>query len=135
MEFRSKVDAWLVLVLVAAAVAALVTAGAALRQASGMALLAPVGVVAVGAALPIWILASTAYVVESGTLRIRSGPFTWRIPVSSITSIKPTSSPLSSPALSLKRLRVEYGTGKSILVSPADQQAFIRAIESAKNAG
>ncbi|MCW5658428.1 MAG: PH domain-containing protein [Burkholderiaceae bacterium] len=135
MVFRSKVDAWLVLVLVAAAVVALAAAGAAFRQTSGMALLAPVAVVAIGAALPIWILVSTAYVVESRTLHIRSGPFSWRIPVSSITSIKPSRSPISSPTLSLKRLRVEYGTGKSILVSPADQQAFMHAIEGAKNAG
>lgn len=135
MAFRSKVDTWLVLVLVAAALVALVVAGAASRQVSGIALLAPLAVLVVGAALPMWILASTTYVVESGTLHVRSGPFAWRIPVSSITSIRPTRSPLSSPALSLKRLRVEYGTGKSILVSPGDEQAFIRAIESAKNAG
>jgi hypothetical protein len=49
MVFRSKVDTWLVLVLVAAAVAALVAAGVALRQVSGMALLAPIAVVAVSA--------------------------------------------------------------------------------------
>jgi len=134
MVFRSRVDTWLVLVLGAAVVATLVAAGATLRQVSGMALLVPLAVVAIGAVLPIWILASTAYVVESGTLYIRSGPFAWRIPISSITSIKPTSSPVSAPALSTKRLRVEYGAGKSVLVSPADQQAFIRAIEGAKNA-
>ncbi len=135
MIFRSKVDAWLVVILVAAAVAALAAAASAFRQASGMALLAPVAVVAFGAALPIWILASTAYVVEGGALHVRSGPFSWRIPVSSITNIEPTRSLLSSPALSLERLRVEYGPGKSILVSPADQQAFIRAVEGAKHAG
>lgn len=135
MVFRSKVDSWLVLALVTAAIVALVAAGVAFRQVSGIALFVPVAVAAVGAAFPIWILTSTAYVVESGTLHIRSGPFSWRIPVSSITSIKPTRSSISSPALSLKRLCVEYGTGKSILISPVDQEAFMHAIEGAKSAG
>jgi membrane protein YdbS with pleckstrin-like domain len=135
MQFRSKVDAWLVLVLAIAAIVAVATAAVAIRHASGMSILVFVAIVALGAALPIWILVSTVYVVESGTLRIRSGPFAWRIPISSITSIKPTRSPLSSPAPSLDRLRVEYGAGKSIMISPADQQAFLRAIEGAKTAG
>lgn len=134
MVFRSKVDAWLFLVLALAAGAALFASGAALQQASGMGLLVPVAIVAIGAVLPIWILASTRYLVESRTLHVMSGPFTWHIPVSSISSIKPTRSPLSGPALSLKRLRVEYGSGKTILVSPADQQAFLRAIKDAQSA-
>ncbi|MFN3809993.1 MAG: PH domain-containing protein [Roseateles asaccharophilus] len=134
MLFRSKIDAWLLIVLLGAAILTVVAAGAAVRQASGMAVLVPVLVIAIGAALPIWILASTSYTVDGGTLNVRSGPFTWRIPVSSITSIKPSNSPSSGPALSLSRLRVEYGRGKSILISPADQQAFLRAIESAKSA-
>src|SRR5581483_3428103 len=67
-----------------------------------------------------WILASTRYIGSEGTLHVRSGPFAWRIPVSSITRITPTRSPISSPALSLRRLRVEYDAGKHILVSPVD---------------
>lgn len=135
MKFRSKVDTWLILVLAVSAIVAVVTAAIVGRQASGVSFLVLVAIVALGAALPIWILVSTAYVVERGTLRIRSGPFAWRIPISSITGIKPTRSPLSSPALSLDRLRVEYGAGKAIMISPADQQAFLRAIEGAKTSG
>ncbi len=74
-----------------------------------------------------WVLHSTYYVVEGGTLLIRSSFITWRIPISSITSITPTRSALSSPALSLDRLRIEYG-GKVILVSPADKHGFINAL-------
>ncbi|MCZ2103252.1 MAG: PH domain-containing protein [Burkholderiales bacterium] len=134
MAFPSKIDAWLFVVLVAAAGVCAVAAAAALRQASGMALLALLFILAIGATLPVWILVSTNYSVQGSTLHVRSGPFAWHIPVSAITSIKPTHSPLSSPALSLRRLRVEYGHGKCILVSPVDQQAFISAVESAKNA-
>jgi hypothetical protein len=49
-----------------------------------------------------------------------------------IARIVPSNSLESAPALSLTRLRIDYGVGKSILVSPADQQAFLRAIERSK---
>ncbi|MCC7548599.1 MAG: PH domain-containing protein [Burkholderiales bacterium] len=134
MIFRSKIDTWLSCVLVIAAAIALWAAAATVRQGSGTGLPVSIVVVLIGAVLPMWILLGTVYSIESGTLRIRSGPFSWRIPVASITSVEPSRSPVSSPALSLERLRVEYGAGKSILVSPADRQAFIAAIEHAKRA-
>jgi hypothetical protein len=74
----------------------------------------------------------TRDVIDDGILHIRSGPFAWHIPVASITSITPTTSPVSSPALSLQRLRLEYGEGQVILVSPADPQAFTAEIERHK---
>lgn len=134
MVFRSKIDAWLLFVLVLSAAATLSAAGVVLRQASGMALLVPLAMVAIGAVLPLWILAGTRYSIVGSTLHVRSGPFSWRIPVASITSIKPSRSPVSGPALSLDRLRVEYGAGRFVLVSPVDHQAFVRAIEGATNA-
>lgn len=134
MIFRSKIDTWLSCVLVIAAAIALWAAAATVRQGSGTGLPVSIVVVLIGAVLPMWILLGTVYSIESGTLRIRSGPFSWRIPVASITSVEPSRSPVSSPALSLERLRVEYGAGKSILVSPVDRQAFIAAIEHAKRA-
>ena len=133
MLFRSKIDAWLVIVLVGAATLVFVAAGTALRQASEVAVLVTVLVITLGAVLPVWILASTNYRVDGGTLHVRSGPFRWHIPVASITRIEPSNSFESAPALSLTRLRVDYGAGKSILVSPADQQAFLRAIEKSKS--
>lgn len=119
-------------VLVGAAVVLLLSAAKEWSQASGVA--AAVMVVALGAPalLTLWVLAATTYTVGRSTLRIRSGPFTWRIAISSITGITPTRSILSGPALSLRRLRVEYGPRRSVLISPADQQGFLRAIGSSK---
>lgn len=135
MVFRSKIDTWLILVLALSAIVALSAAGSILRKTYGMALLVPISIVAIGALLPMWILAGTKYSLLGDTLHIRSGPFSWQIPIASITSITLSSSLISSPALSLRRLRVEYGAGKSVLVSPVDPQAFIHAIESAKITG
>lgn len=133
MLFRSKIDLWLAIVLIGAVIISLAAAFATLQRASGAALL-PVIIIAIGVVLPIWTLASTIYMIENEALLIRSGPFRWRIPVSSITRVEPSNSVLSGPALSLTRLRVEYGTGQSILISPADRQGFLRAIASAKSA-
>jgi len=133
MLFRSKIDLSLAIVLIGAAIIALTAAVATLQPTSGAALL-PVIIIAIGAVLPIWTLASTIYMVAGETLLIRSGPFRWRIPVSSITRIEPSNSVLSGPALSLTRLRVEYGTEQSILISPTDHQGFLRAIQSASTA-
>ena len=90
--------------------------------------LAIIAVLGLAAAYPIWLLFSTYYSVEDGLLRIRAGNFHWQIPLKDITSVQDSSSLISSPALSLERLDIRYGDGKSILVSPADQDGFLAAI-------
>lgn len=133
MTFRSRVDLWLLFVLLASALIAL--AGAAFALQSGAGWLLPALIVIVGAALPIRILLSTKYTVNQGQVLVQSGPFRWQIAAVGITQLAPTRSPLSSPALSLDRLRIEYASGKkSLMVSPAEPDAFIRAIQTAKGA-
>ena len=55
------------------------------------------------------------------------------IPYGNILSVKETNNPLSSPALSLDRIRIEYNTkpaGKrSVMISPEDKQEFIHLLE------
>ena len=75
------------------------------------------------------ILRSTYYVIDAGTLVIRSSLFSWRVPIAEIRSITPTGSALSSPALSLDRLRIEYGA-KAIMVSPEDPKRFIDSLRA-----
>ena len=75
------------------------------------------------------IMRSTYYAIDGDTLLIRCSMITWRVPIREITSITPTRSALSSPALSLDRLRIEYDN-KEILVSPADKQRFIAALRA-----
>lgn len=127
--FRSKVDTWLVVVLAGAALlaleAAIVSIGADTR-AWPIALM----LVLAAVALPMWILTSTRYTVRDGVLDIKSGPFRWQVPIDTITALTPTRSPLSSPALSLDRLRIEYGGGKVVMVSPTDKEAFIHAVNA-----
>lgn len=132
--YRSKTDTWLVAVIVASvAVAAGATAFALAEAPAGSAWIA---VLAFGAttALPLWILMATYYTLDAEQLAIRSGPFSWRIPLAEIHRITPTSNPLSSPALSLDRLRVEYGNGRALMISPRDKERFLRDLEGRRGA-
>ena len=54
-----------------------------------------------------WPLWSTRYVVDQEQLMIRSLCFKWIIPLSAIQSVSETDNSISSPALSLDRLKIE----------------------------
>jgi hypothetical protein len=129
MRFHSKVDVWLLAVFLASACVSLVVAYGLAAQGRGAGLVAAGLVFAVGAGLPLWLLASTTYVVGKAALVIRSGPFSWHVPRAQITRVVETRSPASSPALSLDRLRIEYGAGRVVLVSPHDRDGFLRALQ------
>jgi hypothetical protein len=130
MVFRSKIDAWLGLLLLAA--------GGMVAGASVQLMVAPIGaarllglpLLAFGAGLPLWLLATTRYAVEPELLRIYSGPLRWVVPLREITRVARSRNPLSAPALSLDRLRIDYGSGRWCLVSPADREGFLRALRA-----
>jgi hypothetical protein len=52
----------------------------------------------------------------------------WTVKISDIESVAETRSPLSSPAQSLDRIRINYGVRRWVMGSPADKQAFYAAI-------
>lgn len=125
--YRSRVDSWLLLVLVGSPLAVVVPLWLAVQRG----LVGP-WVIAVfvlfSVILPAWFLLGTAYRLEQSTLDVRCGPFRWKIPYDRILSVSPTRSPLSSPALSLERLRIRYGDDRELMVSPADSAGFQRSL-------
>ena len=73
----------------------------------------------------------TRYVIEGESLTVFYGFFMKRrIPVSTISSVRPTRSLLASPALSLRRLAISYNKYDEILVSPKDQEAFVAMLKA-----
>lgn len=130
--YRSKTDAWLVALLAAAMAVSLYAAFAVVSAGSPSTWWVAALTAGLGVGLPLWLLLSTHYTLESRQLIVRSGPLKWRIALADITAITPTSNPLSSPALSLDRLRIDYGVGRSLMVSPRDKAQFLRAIEVAR---
>ncbi|MCF4009513.1 PH domain-containing protein [Rheinheimera sp. UJ63] len=126
--FRSKVDTWLGIVLVAAALAALYGVIHSLNSGDNADIVASLFALLVSSGLPIWLINSTRYTLTEQQLLVKSGPFQWQIPIVQISNITPTINPLSSPALSLDRLRIDYGQGRSLMISPKQQQQFLQAL-------
>jgi hypothetical protein len=132
MRFESKRDAWIVGILRVIPVVVLLVIGDAWYLTHGN-LRGPIA----GAFLLLLVelfffetvLRSTYYVIEGETLIIRSSFITWRVPIRDIRSVTRTRSALSSPALSLDRLRIDYG-GKWILVSPVERERFVAMLRT-----
>ncbi len=128
-RFKSKIDRWLLYLLIAVIVFEVVVLGVAATQAgSVVAALSIVAAALLIVALIGSLLVRTHYTVQGNILRIASGPFSWKVPVDQIESVKATRNPLSSPALSLDRLQISYGKGRRIMVSPADKAGFLKAV-------
>ncbi|MDH3532836.1 MAG: PH domain-containing protein, partial [Gammaproteobacteria bacterium] len=128
-RFNSKIDRWIFVVLALAIVGNFVAIiGVALDSEDPFVTTGVILACLLATALVVSLLIGTHYTVDHGQLRIASGPFRWKLQIDQITSVEPTRNPLSSPALSLDRLRIRYGEGRQILVSPADQRGFLRAL-------
>lgn len=127
--YKSKIDAWLAAALAGGVAVLFYIAGMTLMSGGPAARLQGLIVVAV-LALTLWVLFGTRYIITPDRLLIRSGPFRWTIALAEIRAVKPTSNPVASPALSLKRLRIDYGPGRVVLISPRDRAGFMRELES-----
>lgn len=127
--FKSKVDAWLVIVLAVSTIVLIAGLAATLYSRPD-----PLAVVVMLAATLLFlllvgsILLRTYYRVDAGMLTIVSGPLRRTVAIDTITSVERTRNPLSSPALSLDRLRIRYGDNKSVMISPADRDKFLNAL-------
>jgi hypothetical protein len=127
--YTSKVDAWLVAILLATVVLIVSSLFFFPQTRSATVLLVRLPVLAIGIGLPAWVLLSTKYTLNDATLLVKSGPFSWQVPVAEITSVTPTHNPLSSPALSLDRLRIEYGS-QAIMISPRLKEEFMQDLDA-----
>ena len=89
-----------------------------------------IGVTGLVFALVAWIFAGTSYRVSDTMLTVRSGPMRVTVPLTDIRRVTRTRSVLSAPALSLRRLEVQYGRHSSVVISPDDEPGFLDALRS-----
>jgi Bacterial PH domain len=125
--FRSKIDGTVkcaALLLPCVALLALFTA-----PRGNDLLLIPIGLGFLATALVCWILLSTCYELQVDSLVVRCGPCIWRIPLAEVTDIRESNSVRSAPALSMDRLEVVYGGGRTLIISPADKERFVAALQ------
>ncbi len=133
--FKSKIDKWLLFCLIFSVIACLLGAFVALKTGGSVNYVFAVFMLVAGAGFPLWIMVSTQYIVNGENLEITSGPFTWNIPIESITALHESQSASASPALSLDRLEIVYDEDKAILVSPVDKMKFIEKLGIEKYTG
>lgn len=122
-RFRSRVSLLLLVVLLSSVAPALFLEEPDNAFAAYAILFGSIGLV-------ILILFTTHYEITENELIIKYGPFTYsRVKLKAIEKVERSYNPLSSPAASLKRLLIT-SKNKSMLISPADEQAFLRMLQS-----
>lgn len=127
MKFRSKIDWWLLLIFVVITANIIFKIYQEVHHSSigtNFSHLMIYSLVILVIWLPVF---NTYYVVENNTLIIKSLVFRWKINMNDITQIEPTHNPLSSPALSLDRLKISYmknGRIAKVMISPKDKEGF-----------
>ncbi len=129
MRFSSRIDLWLWAVLaftLGAGAFALWSTG---LRGSAAAVTTTLVACALAPVLLLWLASATHYELAERDLLVRSGPFRWRVPLAQIRSVVPSRSVVSSPALSLDRLRIDYGRAGSILISPRDKLRFLSELQ------
>jgi hypothetical protein len=85
--------------------------------------------------LMLWGCYNTRYEITPSDLVVRFGPFRTTLPLDTIVEVFPTRNPISAPAPSLDRLRIDYrkksGGKWFALISPKDKEGFVRDLASA----
>ncbi len=128
--YRSKIDKWLLVTFAVSALASLAAFIPLVYVGLSLSSLVMIPILLMGIGLPLWVLETTAYTLTDRTLVVRCGPFHWDVPLWQITRITITRSPLSSPALSLDRLRIQYTAGAQIMISPDDRDRFLKDLRA-----
>lgn len=130
--FRSKIDWWMGLILLALPVVELGGLTAAVRDSNSEAITSMAVGCGVVAAIYGLLVIPIRYGVSSDRLVIRFGVVRRQIDLADIREVYPTHNPLSSPALSLDRLAIRTGDGPlgMSLVSPAQRDEFLSALAS-----
>ncbi len=74
------------------------------------------------------------YELTSQALTVRGGLVRWNIPLDSIIEVWPSRNPISAPAWSFARLRINYrknGKNYFVLISPVEREVFLRKLAEA----
>jgi len=130
--YRSKIDWWLVPLLALPPIAAVVVSIAAWQAEDHSELIWAVGAIVLVAAFYFGLVFPIRYGIGADGLIVRFGLCRQNIAFSRITEVSPTRNPLSSPALSLDRLKIQFGQGllQSVMISPSPREQFLEDLAS-----
>lgn len=71
----------------------------------------------------------TQYRIEGELLRIRFGFINQTINIKDIKSIRKTTNPFTSPALSIRKIEINYGKYETVQISPKNEFFFIEQLK------
>ena len=123
--FRSKIDGKFKAVAFIMPCVALVAIATSPRVA---ALWVPASAILLITVVVLWVTLATYYEFVGDALVAHSGPFSWRIPLKDISTVRESNSVRSGPALSMDRLEITYRGGRVLLISPEDKPGFLAAL-------
>jgi len=131
--FRSKIDWWMWLILVALPVIQLRALAAALSDGDGEAIMSAAVACGIVAAIYGLLVIPIRYGVSSDQLVIRFGTRRRYVDMAAIREVYPTRNPLAAPALSLDRLAIRTGDGLAgtSLISPLEREEFLSTLAGA----
>lgn len=76
--------------------------------------------------LSIWF--RTHYEIAGGRLFIVSGPYYKSIPINRITSVRKAVNPFGAPALSIRKLEIQFGTHGVVSIAVKDEEGLLSAL-------
>lgn len=130
ISYRTKVDWWLGLLLIVPIFVMLAVDAEQISKGKWDGTMIFVTVLVLAIVIPLFFIRYTLY---KDYLLVSCAIFgKERIPYKSITKIQKTSNPLSSAALSIKRIQIDYtvnGAHRSVMISPPKRDEFIRELE------
>lgn len=129
--YRSKVDAWIAVLIGGTFVLLVVLTVMAVI--AGAFVAAAILILSIG--LVVAVTVPTRYMITTSSLIVQAGLFRLNIPLERIRRIYPNRSVLSSPALSMDRLAVEYERDRvnrpTVWISPLEKGSFLEEIGAA----
>lgn len=130
--YKSRTDWWIALGLCVPPIAALVVLLSSILAGRLSEVLVAIGVILLVTGIYAGLIFPMRYGLDRQQLIVRSGMCRQRIPLPSILAVRRTRNPLSSPALSLDRLHVQYGEGffKAVMISPLDREGFLEDLRN-----
>lgn len=130
LEFRSRIDRWMVWLLLGSCGVLLVSSVLTLIDKTTGSFTMSLILLSTLICVPflLWILMGTSYRLTDSQLLIRSGPIKTTVQLNDITSIEPIRSFQSSPALSRDRFLIRHGQFTTVMVSPRDRGEFLQEI-------
>lgn len=128
--YKSKVDLWLGALLWLSIVMCFIPLVSVIPAGTKGEIAMAIITLLVGAGIPLWLMLTTCYILSDTNLLVKSGPFRWQLALKDIHHVAPTRNPLSSPALSLDRLKIDYGHYQSLMISPKNKTEFMQDLEA-----